>query len=494
MANTVNLEFAGDASKLEKAGKQAMITTEGVGKSATSASDDMKQASKASDQYLDRVGKLGAGVEGMSGAFDSAGAAVQSMADIQAAGRERAMRLARANADVEQAMIDGKQAAVDLRQAQEDLNQSQLDGKQAAIDVEQAEIDARQAKVDATTAQNDYNDAVKEYGAGSVEAQQAQIDLTQASSDLKQARLDEEQATADARQASIDGTQATVDATQAVRDGKDAQLDLNDAMSEANPTGLQQWADKINMITPILSGLIGVMGLVTAAQWAWNAAQLASPTTWIILAVIALVAVIVLIATKTDWFQRAWRASWDHIKAVVTLVGRFFKETVWGKWIKGAFDAIMDHAKAMWNLLKKIPGWIGSAFSKVADFLFQPFKTAFNLIASAWNNTIGSLSFTFPGWIPGVGGNSINVPDIPRFHSGGVVPGAPGRETVALLQAGERVTPAVSASGSGAQQWVAVDLGPLGDVLLDAVAAAVRGRGGRVTTLGVAVVGGSVRT
>jgi hypothetical protein len=37
---------------------------------------------------------------------------------------------------------------------------------------------------------------------------------------------------------------------------------------------------------------------------------------------------------------------------------------------------------------------------------------------------------------------------VPRFHDGGVMPGAPGSEGLALLQAGERVTPA-SRAGSG---------------------------------------------
>ncbi len=447
--NTVTLEFAGDAKKLAAASQQAQQSVAGVGESATAASQDMARAGQSATDYTDRIGKLGAGVEGMSGAFDSAGAAVQAMVDVQNAGRERAMRLARANADVEQAMIDSRQAAVDLRQAQEDLNQSQLDGKQAAIDVEQAEIDARQAKLDAKQAQEDYNTAVKEHGRDSNEARQAQIDLTQAMSDLNQARLDEEQAIADARQAQIDGTQATVDATQAVRDGKDAQLDLNDALHEANPSGLQQWADKINMITPILSGLVGVVGLVTAAQWAWNAAQLASPVTWIILAIVALVAVIVLIATKTDWFQRAWRASWG--------------------WIK-------DAAANTWDFLKKIPGWLGTAFSVVAKAITAPFRAAFNFIADAWNHTIGSLSWSVPGWVPFIGGNTINVPNLPKFHSGGVVPGAPGSEQLAILQAGETVTPAGAAPALVIRSGGAA----LDDLLVEVLSRAVRDRGGNV--------------
>lgn len=152
----------------------------------------------------------------------------------------------------------------------------------------------------------------------------------------------------------------------------------------------------------------------------WNGAQkllnislLTSPITWIVLAIAAVIAIIVLIATKTDWFQKLWRNAWG--------------------WIKTA-------ASNTWDFLKKIPGWIGDAFSKVANFIAAPYKAAFNLIARAWNNTIGRLSWTVPSWIPGIGGNSISVPKLPTFHSGGVVPGAWGTPVPILAMGGERVS------------------------------------------------------
>src|SRR5262245_12393296 len=489
--NTVAIEFAGDASKLQKAGGQADKTLETVGKSATDTGDKMTVAGKSTDQYVDRVGKLGAAVGGATDALDAVGAATQAVVDIQNAGRERAMRLARANADIEQAMIDTRQAAVDLKQAQEDLNQANLDGRQAGIDLEQAQIDQRQAVLDASTAQKDYNTAVKEHGAGSAEAQQAAIDLKQAQSDLRQANLDASQATADSRQATIDASQATVDATQAVRDGKDAQLNLNDAMAEANPTGLAKFAENIGLVTPLLSALVGVVGLITAAQWAWNIAQLASPTTWIILAIVALVAIIVVIATKTDWFQRLWKFAWGGIKDAAMAVGRFFRDQVWGRWLKPTFDFIVAAGQRVWDFMKKIPGFLAKAWATLATALTAPFRIAFNAIASLWNNTVGKLSFTIPAWVPGVGGKGFDVPDIPKFHAGGTVPGAPGSEVLAVLQAGETVT---SRSGSvGGERWLKIDLGDLGAALLPSIAKAVERQGGRVTSLGVKVVGGQVR-
>lgn len=436
--NSVKLEFAGDADKLARAAKQAEASVMGVGDSVSKSADDMGKAAKESVDYGDKIGKLGAGVSGMTDAVDSAGAAVQALADIQSAGAQRAAALARAN--------------VDVRQATEDMAQATRDASQAQIDSKQAVVDEEQARLDQTVALKDYNAAVKEHGKGSVEARQAQIDLKQAGLDVKQAQEDAAQATRDGAQASIDA--------------KSASLDLADAQKEANPPDLQKWADQINMVAPLLSGLIGVVGLITAAQWAWNAAQLASPTTWIIVGIIALIAIIVLIATKTRWFQDAWKASWSAIKGA---------------------------AKAVWDWLSKIPGWLQTAFGKIYHFIVDPFKAAFNQVANLWNSTVGALSWTVPGWVPGVGGNTISVPNIPTFHSGGVVPGVPGSEVVAMVQAGETIGTAVS-SGSGGEQWMRIDDSLIGRALLEVIANAMNANGGRVTALGVKVVNGKIRT
>lgn len=62
------------------------------------------------------------------------------------------------------------------------------------------------------------------------------------------------------------------------------------------------------------------MAIAAAATWVMNSAMLANPITWIIIGIVALIAVIVLIATKTTWFQTAWKfmtemvsAAWDWL-------------------------------------------------------------------------------------------------------------------------------------------------------------------------------------
>lgn len=252
---------------------------------------------------------------------------------------------------------------------------------------------------------------------------------------------------------------------------------LTEAFGEDNPIG--QFGAEMERVSAIVMGFTGLMDLAvfatnnlkiatlrkaaadkiaTAAQWLKNAAEYASPTTWIIAAIIALIAVIVLIATKTEWFAKAWRASWA--------------------WIKTA-------AQNTWDFIKKIPGWIGSAFSRVSQMISGPFKAAFNAISRAWNNTVGRLSWTVPSWIPGIGGNSISVPNLPTFHAGGRVPGVVGTAVPIMAQAGETVGSIADSARRGGVILLGSDGSRMGDLLVDLIAASIKGRGGDPAALGI---------
>jgi len=422
--NKVLLEFAGDASKLDKAAKQTSSALDDVDKASKGTADQFEKNTKSSAGLLDRFSKLGNAVSGAGDAIDQASGLLDDFSQIQGAAYEQSQKQ--------------KRALLDVQQAQEDYNQAIRDSKQATLDAGQAQIDKQQADLDAAAALKQYNEDVKEHGKNSIEARQDLIDLNQAHQDAKQA-------TEDAAQAQRDGNQALIDA-------KGAQLDLNDAQREAHPPAVDKWSQQLQTYTPLLSGLVGVTGLVTAAQWLWNAAQAASPTTWIIIAIGALVAIIIVIATKTHWFQNIWRVAWASIRTA---------------------------ASATWDFLKKIPGWLATAFSKVGSAITAPFRWAFNYIADAWNNTIGGLHFTVPGWVPGIGGNSFGVPYIPHFHEGGQVPGTPGSNVLAMLQAGETVT-SVSGAGGGAIIEIKSGGSELDDVLVEVLSRAVRRRGGNV--------------
>lgn len=495
--NEVTLTFGGDARQGAAAAQQMQTAVTTMADQVGATGAEMDNANQSAGRFGDGVGRVGAAAAGMSAAIGDAGGTLTALDGVMNMGRNRAEAQARALLDVEQAAADVQQAYGDLKQAQLDLSQSMIDGKQANIDAEQAQVDAKQAALDAIEAQKAYNEAVKTSGAGSAEAKQAAIDLAQAQTDLKQANLDAEQATADYAQAAEDGNQAQRDMKQAAIDAKGAQLDLTAAQREANPGTLAKWGRELETITPLIMGVVAAVnlmtlanelgaaswianaaaqvgakiatmasavatGVATAAQWAWNLAFAASGIGAIIIGVTLLVGAIIYIATQTTWFQDIWRVTWTWVKDAAS--------AAWD-WIKTLPDKIG-------GAFGKVPGLLKSAFGGIAEIITWPFRTGFNAVATAWNNTVGKLSWTIPGWVPIVGGNTISAPKLPKFHSGGVVPGAPGSEMLAILQAGEQVTPA--GQSSAIRLELASDGSRLADLLIDLLAAAVQKRGGDV--------------
>jgi hypothetical protein len=495
------LTFGGDAKALIKASEQAAKATGTVDDAVKKTGDGMKKSGQESKGFGDRLGNLGAAAAGASSAFDDAAGTVQALADIQDRDRQKAMAHARALADVEQASLDAEQAAGDLEQANEDLSQSFVDAQQGALDASQAQTDVKRANLEVEQATKDLNAAIREHGRNSMEAREAALDLEDAQNQVQQANVDAEQAQRDINQATLDGDQATRDAAQATRDGKDAVLDLAEAQHEAHPPNAQKWADDIGAYGGAIQGIIGTVsllalaheslsastlksaaataaakvatiasaaatGIATVAQWLWNAAMWAFPVLLIVAGILAVIAAIVWIATKTTWFQDLWKVVWTHIK----------------EWAAAAWDWIKGAAESSLNFLTSIPGKLQRAFTSVASFLQAPFKQAFNGISDAWNRTIGSLRWTVPDWVPGLGGRSISAPRLPHFHTGGIVPGVPGQEMLAVLQAGETVTP--PGGGTAITIELKGDGTRLGSALVDILAEAIADRGGLDVALG----------
>lgn len=146
----------------------------------------------------------------------------------------------------------------------------------------------------------------------------------------------------------------------------------------------------------------------------------------------------------------------DAFSGVIKIIGSIIgivKSVV--QIIIGLFAIITgDWGKAKDMLWKGFSGLVSSMkvlFSGIKDIFFAPFKAAFNLIAGAWNNTAGKLSFTVPSWVPKFGGNGFSMPKIPLLAQGGIVPSTPGGMLAVIGEGGrsERVEP-LDASGLSA--------------------------------------------
>lgn len=182
----------------------------------------------------------------------------------------------------------------------------------------------------------------------------------------------------------------------------------------ADVTRLAMESQKVALVASKVATVASTVatGAQTAAQWALNSAFLASPITWVVAGILVLVGVIVLIATKTTWFQTAWNTVWSGVKSIAS---------GFVDWFKG------------------IPHAVETAFSGLVSIITWPYKTAFNFIADAWNNTVGKLQWTVPSWVPGLGGHTVGAPKLPHFDQGGMVPGPEGSAQLIVAHGGERV-------------------------------------------------------
>lgn len=135
----------------------------------------------------------------------------------------------------------------------------------------------------------------------------------------------------------------------------------------------------INTILTIQNGLVAVYnaqmaiskGMTIAeavAQWGLNAALLACPITWIVLAIIALIAVIVLLVKN-----------WDKVKEVVTIVWNKIKG-IWGSavaWFSGIVTGIKNKFVTVFTGIKN---FVKNNFVTIASFIINPFAGIFALL------------------------------------------------------------------------------------------------------------------
>ena len=230
----------------------------------------------------------------------------------------------------------------------------------------------------------------------------------------------------------------------------------------------------------------------TAVQWLLNAALTANPIGLVIVAIAALIAIIVLVATKTHFFQDVWAGmvkyigiAWNWlwanvIKPVFDFIVGYFKFLIsivmWAKdqvirgftfwmnviaavidWFKRLGARVMSDLGKLIAFIVGLPGRIKSAFVNLATIISSPFRAAFNKIASLWNGTVGKLSFSVPGWVPGLGGKSFSLPKLPELDTGGFV----RSDGLAVIHKGETVVPAQTSplGPSGETLVMYVDLG-----------------------------------
>lgn len=116
------------------------------------------------------------------------------------------------------------------------------------------------------------------------------------------------------------------------------------------------------------------------AQIGLNTAMLASPITWVVAGITALVAAFVILWNKSESFRNFWIGLWEAIKTAVAPVIDWIKEAFSTAWdyIKGVWEQVQPYFSAIWEGIKAV-------FSVVADVLGAYFETAWSAIQAVWN-------------------------------------------------------------------------------------------------------------
>jgi TP901 family phage tail tape measure protein len=163
-------------------------------------------------------------------------------------------------------------------------------------------------------------------------------------------------------------------------------------------------------------------GILTAINAAWTVIQVI----WD--------AIQVGIGFLISYYQLLWnvvQTVWGAITGAIN--------TAWGL-IQTAFNNIKNGIATVWGFFQTAKDIIGTVFTNIADAISGPFRTAFNFISDAWNNTVGKLSWSIPGWVPIIGGNKIEAPKLPRFADGGIFnTGIGGGSGLAVLHDNEMI-------------------------------------------------------
>ena len=250
-------------------------------------------------------------------------------------------------------------------------------------------------------------------------------------------------------------------------------------------------------------------GIASAATWAFNAALLANPLTWIVLAIVGLIAALVLLVKHWDTVKRVVRdffdrygnyvlaalavampfigiplliaRNWSRIVGVVrgvwdSVVGIFrdhwakilavifpavglpiliaqewdqivgFVGDIWNR----VYDTVKGWIEAIISFIKEIPGKVKDAVKDIPNMVTEAVKDI--PVVGQVVNIVGGVADKAKGFLGG-------IDKVFTGAEGGVVPGPQGRPVPAIIHGGEMVLPQ-GASNVLAQMLEGFQLGP----------------------------------
>lgn len=142
--------------------------------------------------------------------------------------------------------------------------------------------------------------------------------------------------------------------------------------------GLSKWA-------PIIGPLVIVLGAFAAVMWVVNAAMMASPITWIVLGIVALIAAIVLLVMNWDTVVAFLKKTWDGFVGWFTgVMDGFFG------WWNDLWAGFFSFVKGVWdNIVLIITTVWGTIFAVIRTYI----NMVLTVITTVWNAIVTAVTW-----------------------------------------------------------------------------------------------------
>ena len=171
------------------------------------------------------------------------------------------------------------------------------------------------------------------------------------------------------------------------------------------------------------------------------------------------------------WLRRHWSEIWDAIKDTLvkwwSVVKTWWEEVRAGfekAWngIRSVFSGMIDFVAGVftldweraWGGVTKIFAGVKTTLLGIADMIWAGLKAGLNIVVAAINLVIRMVNLmpaiNVPSWVPGIGGQSFGIPNIPEipmlargtaaFGGGAAIVGEAGPELVSMPR-GAQVSP-----------------------------------------------------
>ena len=169
-----------------------------------------------------------------------------------------------------------------------------------------------------------------------------------------------------------------------------------------HPVAMKALGAALAVVSIALGVLVGVVTAYTIAQWAMNAAILANPVTWIVVAIVAAIAALVAVFTilwqECEGFRNFFIGAWEKIKEAWSVAKPYF-EVLW-EGIKTAFSVAAgflvarlklawEGIKLVWNVAVEYFKLVFNVIKEYANvlktYLVGAFKTAWAGIKLVWS-------------------------------------------------------------------------------------------------------------